>query len=95
LHSRASLQDEEWIEVAAFAAYGCQIESLSLKPWESPPCVEGEDDPNPHDKDAQKLLRQMLAAKISRYEPHPLEALRRAKRKRRIPPVKAALRGKQ
>jgi hypothetical protein len=31
-HLASKLEDEPWIEVAEFAAYCCQIESLSLKP---------------------------------------------------------------
>jgi hypothetical protein len=34
-----------------------------------PPSVADEDDPNARDKAAQALLRKMLAAGISRYDP--------------------------
>jgi hypothetical protein len=78
----SALKDEPWREVAEFAAYGCQMESLSLKPWESPPVHVDENDPNEQDKIAQHLLRRMLAAGVSRYEPSPMTALRQAKRKR-------------
>jgi hypothetical protein len=43
-----------------------------------PPCIADEDDPNERDKDAQRLLRKMLAAGISRYDPDPLAALEKA-----------------
>jgi hypothetical protein len=49
---------------------------------EEPPCVVGADDPDERAKAAQHLLRKMLAAGVSRYEPDPLTALRRAKRRR-------------
>lgn len=90
---QSKLKDEPWIEVAEFASYSCQIHALNLKPWESPPCHADEDDPDPQDKAAQYLLRQMLAAGVSRFDPDPLAALEHAKRK--LSSVKAALRGKQ
>ena len=85
-HLRSKLEDEPWIEVAEFAAYSCQIESLSLKPWQSPPVHIDEDaiEPNSAEREpntaARKLLRQMLRAGVSRYEPDPLTALRCRKR---------------
>jgi hypothetical protein len=88
-------QGDPWIEVAELACCVVQSRVLNLKPWQLPPCNEDEDDPDPYDRDAQKLLRQMLAAGVSRYEPDPLAALQQAKRKRKPPSVKAALRGKQ
>jgi hypothetical protein len=74
-----------WIEVAEFACLSCRIESLSLKPWQSPPChidedaVPDNDDREP-DTVGRKLLRQMLRAGVSRYEPDPIAALQRARR---------------
>ena len=100
-HLRSKLEDQPWREVAEFAAYGCQIESLSLKPWQSPPIHidENADEPDSTEREpntaGRKLLRRMLANKISRFEPDPLAALQRAKRKRKPPSVKAALRGKR
>ena len=78
---QAKLEDEEWREVAEFAAYSCQIDALSLKPWQDPPCIADEDDPDERDKKAQHLLRKMLAAGVSRYNPDPLKALAGAKRR--------------
>lgn len=74
-------QGDPWVEVAEFASYSCQIHALSLKPWQSPPCVADEDDPDEQDKKAQHLLRKMLAAGVSRYDPDPLKALAGAKRR--------------
>ena len=46
-HLESKLKDEPWREVAEFAAYSCQIESLSLRPWQSPPCHVDEDADEP------------------------------------------------
>jgi hypothetical protein len=54
-----------------FAAYDVQTTSLGLKPWESPPC-HGDPDGNGTE---DKLLRRMLAAGLSKWEPDPLGAL--------------------
>jgi len=80
---QSKLKDEAWVAVAEFATYSCQIDALSLKPWESPPCHAAEDDSDPQDKAAQHLLRGMLAAGVSRYDPDPLTALRQANRRTR------------
>ena len=86
-HLRSKLEDQPWREVAEFAAYSCQIESLGLKPWQSPPVHIDEDADEPDNSDresnsaARKLLRQMLAAGVSRYDPDPLTALAGAKRR--------------
>jgi hypothetical protein len=69
-----------WEEAAQAAAYHCQIEALNLKPRQEPPCVADEDDPDERDKQAQALLRRLLAAGLSRYEPNPLKALSKAAR---------------
>ena len=71
-------RDRTWFEVASFAAFSAQCRSLALQPWESPPCIA---DGFHGDASARKLLRQMLAAGISRYHPDPLGALEEAKRK--------------
>ena len=87
-HLASKLKHETWREVAEFAAYSAQIELLSLKPWQSPPVHidENANEPDNPEREsntaARKLLRQMLAAGVSRYEPDPLTALRRAKRRR-------------
>ena len=75
------LKHQKWFEVATFAARHCQMASLRLPQWINPPCWVHEDDPEEDDKDEQELLRRMLAAGLSRYEPDPLAALK-AKSKR-------------
>src|SRR5262245_42990329 len=69
------LQDRDWFEVARFAASCVQSQTLQLKPWQLPPCVCDEADPNERDKQGQTLLKRMLAARISRYDPDPLAEL--------------------
>jgi hypothetical protein len=72
------LASQEWYEVARRAAYRAQCAALALRPWQEPPCVVSEDDPNERDPNAQNLLRRMLAAGLSRFEPDPLAALEQA-----------------
>jgi hypothetical protein len=79
----ARLLEQDWTEVAEFASTVCQRAALHLKPWQSPPCDCDENDPAERDKNGQALLRRMLAAGISRYEPNPLEALKAAKKPKR------------
>jgi len=55
------------------AAYSLQMDNLKLKPWQWPPCwVEPGDRRH---KQAAKLLRDMLAAGVSRWHPDPLAAI--------------------
>jgi hypothetical protein len=67
-----------WAAVAEFAAYGCQRRALKLKPWQSPPCCCDND---PKDRDAVLLLDEMLAAGVSQWEPDPMAALARQRKK--------------
>jgi hypothetical protein len=72
------LHDRPWGEVAEFAAYCVQGHSLNLKLWQDPPCcvaAEGVE----RDRAAQTLLRRMLRAGLSLYEPDPFAALGQAK----------------
>jgi hypothetical protein len=70
------LEGEPWGEVAEFAASHCQRKSLGLKPWQDAPC-----NANGEDTEAARLLRLMEKAGISRFEPKPLAALKKAERK--------------
>lgn len=66
------------------AAFNCQMELMGLKPWEIPPVwVNDADNPEPGFEAAAKLLREMRAHGVSRWHPSPLEALARAKKRRR------------
>ena len=69
------LDSRPWEEVGAFAAYSCQMKSLRLKSWELPPCEVRVDNTDPECAYAAKLLRRLLAAGLSRYEPDPVSAL--------------------
>lgn len=62
---------ECWQDVAKFAAYRCQIRSLRLLPWQIPPCASDGVGDEPHDV----LLRRMLEARLSRFDPDPAAAL--------------------
>ena len=78
---RSKLDDgEPWFAVAESACYSCQTSALGIAPFRDPPYMMGEDDPNEPDKDGQRLLRRMLAAGLSRYEPDPEQALAAAGR---------------
>ncbi len=67
------IDGREWLDAALTAVYHYQCETLRLLPWQSPPMhLDDSDD----DAGGQKLLRRMLAAGLSRYEPDPLGALR-------------------
>jgi hypothetical protein len=86
------LKSESPLRVGEFAAYCCQHRVLQTRPWETAPCSVDEDDPIPDGDDhrrtgrAIKLLRRLLAAGLSRYEPDPIEALARVEGKV-LPPV--------
>ena len=83
----SKLADEPWCEVAEFAAYCVQSKNLHLQVHEFPPCWVNADDPDSADDhcgqaSARELLRKMLAAGVSKFDPDPLKALAR-KRKRK------------
>jgi len=72
-----------WADAATFAAYCCQCDALKLRPWQEPPMhgdsTDGIDDfPNAGRAAAADLLRRLLAAGLSRFEPDPMKALARA-----------------
>ncbi len=64
-------EGRSWEEVARFAAYVCQMGSLRLLPWQSPPCwgVAG------GNNDEDRWLADMLKAGISIYDPDPAPKL--------------------
>jgi hypothetical protein len=74
-------QGEKWAEVAGFCAYLCQMRALRLEPWQWPPSDVDLDDPD-EEIEANTLLREMLAAGVSRFEPDPLRAIAEAKKTR-------------
>lgn len=69
-----------WPEAAVSAVYHLQIRALRLKPWQAPPCDCRSDETGPGygcSPGEVMLRRRMLKAKISLYEPNPIEALER------------------
>jgi hypothetical protein len=78
------LECEPWEQVAEFCACHCQRRNLQLKPWQRPPCLvedlEGDiargDDGVVGKFAAAQLLKRMLAAGVSFYEPDPLSKLK-------------------
>jgi hypothetical protein len=72
-----------WADAARFAAYSCQCDALKLRPWQDPPMygdsTDGIDDfPNAGRAAAADLLKRLLGAGLSRFEPEPMKALARA-----------------
>ncbi len=87
------LKDRTFEEVAMFAAYCCQRRALQLRPYQSPPCeanVDDEDDDGMGAKGGRRaaalLLQRLLDAKLSGWEPSPLEALARIEAKQAARP---------
>jgi hypothetical protein len=78
----AKLAAEPWETVARFASYSAQIASLGLQPWQDPPAVINLDAAlrQPFGdargaREAGEILRRLLDAGLSRYEPDPMRAL--------------------
>jgi hypothetical protein len=76
------LVDNSWIEVAQFASYHCQMESLRLDSTDSPPCwIDDPDNPHPEgpwhwgEREAAQLLKKMMSLGISKYHPDPIKAV--------------------
>jgi hypothetical protein len=86
-----SMLADDWEDAALFCCYCAQYRSLNLKVYQFPPVWVCEDEPddgpnNCDQRDARSLLREMLAAGVSRFDPNPRQALHRAqahKRKRK------------
>jgi hypothetical protein len=75
------LAEDGWWPTARFAAYSCQVDALRLQPWEHPPVWVDDLDDYP-DREAARLLKRMLAAGVSQYDPDPMAALEAAKKAR-------------
>jgi hypothetical protein len=80
----------EWYRAAKSASHACQCAVLRPKPWQPIPANEyvavTDDDseygPVMGRAAAAELLRRLLAAGLSRYEPDPLNALARVEAER-------------
>jgi len=68
---RWMIEEEGWEYAAKFCSSLLQRQRLQLKPWDQPPCRSKPDS----DSEAGRLLAQMLAAGISRYDPDPIQVL--------------------
>ena len=74
-----------WQDTAKFCAYLCQSRNLRLEIQEFPPrwLLDADDVEGPAFKrkpQAAKLLRRLLAAGLSQYEPDPIRALAAAEK---------------
>jgi hypothetical protein len=84
------LDPEGWYRAAHSAAYACQCAALGPQPWQPVPANEyvsvTDDDrqygPMMGRAAAAALLRRLLAAGLSRFEPSPLDALERVEAER-------------
>jgi hypothetical protein len=66
------LEHEGFAKSGEYAATIAQSKNLKLKPWECPPCsIWGYDD----QASAIELRARLLTAKLSVYEPDPMQAL--------------------
>jgi hypothetical protein len=74
-----------WQETARFCAYLCQAKNLQLEIQEFPPCwlLDADDVEGPAFKrkpEAARLLRRLLDAGLSQYEPDPVRTLEAVER---------------
>jgi hypothetical protein len=60
-----------WEETGSFCSFCCQMDNLSLMPWELPPCCSD----GVGDEAHAVLYRQLKAAGVSIYHPDPASAL--------------------
>jgi len=74
----------DWWDIATAASFHCQMESLNLMPWQSPPAHIDADDPTRRRYDAPgvELLRRMLELGISRWHPDPVNEVARVEAER-------------
>ena len=84
-HVAETLRERRWLSVALFCVFSLQMDALSLKPWQEPPCWDGEDVRDPLTRELASRLR---AANLSIFEPSPLAALARAEKPKRPQPRK-------
>jgi hypothetical protein len=82
------LASEPWEEVAQFASYCVQGRLLGLQPWQNPPMYARLSDlDRPYGdpraaRESAELLKRLLDAGLSRFEPTPLQALAGAEKRR-------------
>jgi len=77
---------EPWADIARHAASICQIESLGLRAWQTLPCeveineTDARGCEHRSTRNASMILKRLLNAGLSRYEPDPPTALARVER---------------
>jgi hypothetical protein len=80
------LLDRPWELVARFAAYSAQMDALGLMPWQSPPCQASlaalhEPFGDARARESAEVLRRLLDAGLSPFEPDPLAAIAEAEQR--------------
>jgi hypothetical protein len=64
-------EPDEWYDAAMSAVYHCQMESLRLRPWQTPPCWVGDERPLVEDHRGEvaawELRRRLLKAGLSQW----------------------------
>src|SRR5262245_59015818 len=74
--------DDDWYERATWSCFVLQVINLNLRPWDPAPCDVDVDSNDPRDAAACALLRRMLDAGMSRYDPNPAQVLNGRRRRR-------------
>jgi hypothetical protein len=82
------LARDGWEEAAHYACHYCQVTSLNLMPFETPPAhmnlaagLRLPFNSKNRERESAELLKRMLAAGVSKYEPDPLSALKQAEQR--------------
>ena len=76
------LAERPHLDVARFCCYHQQMKTLSLRPWQSPPCwlvLDEDETPQPRHRDGVRLLHRMRSHGVSDFHPSPIEAIADAK----------------
>ena len=74
IDARLAQPGADWLDIAKGCAFHCQIVALRLQPWQNAPMYGDVTEPRV-DQQAAELLRRLLDAGLSRYEPDPIAAL--------------------
>jgi hypothetical protein len=85
------LEREGFKSAGHFAAYSCQMRSLHLPPWATPPCwinaadidaiIARGDDGTRGNYVAAKIVRRLRELGISQFHPDPMTAIESAKKR--------------
>ncbi len=81
---KSMLQEEDRVRVGEFCSYSRQMDTLRLRPWDTPPCwlyddpeeVLASDQNYQHgEREAATLLLRMQEFGVSQYHPDPMQAI--------------------